>query len=241
MQPEPIGPLQVYSAGGSDRRGGGSGPAILLCHGFGATGDDLVPLARATDAGREVRWFFPEAPRALEFNGFTAGRAWWPIDIARIQELQRRGDVRALADELPPELASAREALEATLDELERSRNVRRDQLIIGGFSQGAMLATEIALHSERPFAGLAVLSGNLLCEDRWTEAARKTGPGLHAFLTHGRADQVLPFEGAVALRDLLLKAGGKIEWIGHNGQHEIPPAALNGLAAFARARLAAE
>jgi phospholipase/carboxylesterase len=240
MQPETIGPLQVYSAGGSDRRGGGSGPAILLCHGFGATGDDLVALARVVDAGPAVRWLFPEAPNALEFNGFVAGRAWWPIDIERLQQLQQRGQARALAGETPEGLASAREALEATIAELERSRGVRREQLILGGFSQGAMLATEIALHSERPFAGLCVLSGNLVSEDRWAEAARKTGPALHAFLTHGRADQILPFEGSVALRDLLLAAGAKVEWIAHNGQHEIPPAALSGLAAFARARLVA-
>ena len=36
MIPDLIGPLRVYATGGSDRRGGGDGPAVLLCHGFGA-------------------------------------------------------------------------------------------------------------------------------------------------------------------------------------------------------------
>jgi phospholipase/carboxylesterase len=239
MQPESIGPLKVYVTGGSDRRGGGNGPAILLCHGFGATGDDLVSLSRTVDVGQEVRWFFPEAPLALEFDGFLAGQAWWPIDLQRLQQLARRGQSRALVSETPAGLAEARAALEATIAELERTREVRPDQLIIGGFSQGAMLTTEIALHREgAEFAGLAVLSGNLLSEDRWTAAARKMGPRLHAFLTHGREDSILPFAGALALRDMLLSQGAKIEWVAHQGQHEIPPAALIGLAAFARSRL---
>src|SRR4051812_22852640 len=179
MTTQKIGPLRVTALGGGD------GPAILLCHGFGAPGDDLVALARVIDAGAGVRWFFPEAPIELGWGG----NAWWEIDLARIQMLQLRGQRRVLAAETPAGLDTARAALEATIAELERSHGVRRDALVIGGFSQGAMLTTEVALHADRPFAGLAVLSGNLLSEDRWTEAARRTGPSIHALLTHGQRD----------------------------------------------------
>ena len=222
-----MGPLRVVTTGRGD------GPAILLCHGFGAPGNDLVPLARVIDAGPGVRWFFPEAPLELEWGG----RAWWNIDIMRLQTLAMRGERRLLAGETPPGLDSARAALEATLDELERSHGVRREALVIGGFSQGAMLTTEIALHAERPFAGLVVLSGTLLSEDRWAEAARRTGPSIHALVTHGRNDPLLPFEGAEALRDLLVGAGADVDWLAHGGQHEIPPPALGRLGAFARTR----
>jgi phospholipase/carboxylesterase len=228
MPQQTIGPLRVTTFGSGD------GPAILLCHGFGAPGDDLVALARVIDAGSGVRWFFPEAPLALAWGG----RAWWEIDLERLQEAARRGQRRVLAGETPDGLAAARTALEATIAELERSFGVRRDALVIGGFSQGAMLTTEVALHAERPFAGLVVLSGNLLSEDRWTEAARRAGPSLHALLTHGRSDPLLPFEGAEALRDLLVAGGADVEWVAHRGQHEIPPAALDALGAFARKRL---
>src|SRR5690349_5665654 len=85
------GPLQVHRAGGSDRRGGGDGPAILLCHGFGAPGDDLVSLAQVIDTGAGVRWFFPEAPRTVDFGHGMTGRAWWLIDMMRRQELILRG------------------------------------------------------------------------------------------------------------------------------------------------------
>jgi phospholipase/carboxylesterase len=225
-----IGPLQVHALGRGD------GPAVLLCHGFGAPGEDLVPLARAVDAGPGVRWFFPEAPLELAWGG----RAWWELDITRLQTLMMRGQRRVLAAETPPGLAAAREALEATIAELTRNHGVRREALVLGGFSQGAMITTEIALHADPPFAGLVVLSGTLLSEDRWTEAARRAGPSLHALLTHGRSDPLLPFEGAEALRDLLVAAGADVEWIAHRGQHEIPGPALQALGAFARKRLGA-
>jgi phospholipase/carboxylesterase len=223
-----IGPLRVTSLGRGD------GPAVLLCHGFGAPGDDLVPLGRAIDAGPGVRWFFPEAPIELQWGG----RAWWEIDLMRLQMLHLRGVRRPLSAETPPGLAAARQALEETIAALESGFGVRREALVIGGFSQGAMLTTELALHADRPFAGLAVLSGNLLSEDRWKEAAQRTGPSVHALLTHGRSDPLLPFEGAEALRDLLAGAGADVDWLAHQGQHEIPASALEKLAAFARKRL---
>ncbi len=223
-----IGPLRVTTLGRGD------GPAILLCHGFGAPGDDLVSLGRAIDAGRGVRWFFPEAPLEVAWGG----RAWWEIDLMQIQARQLQGERRLPSDETPPGLAPARAALEATIDELVRAHGVRRDALVIGGFSQGAMITTEIALHAEEPFAGLVVLSGNLLSEDRWTEAARRTGPSIHALITHGQRDPLLPFEGAEALRDMLVAAGADVEWLAHRGQHEIPGPAVEKLAAFAKKRL---
>ncbi len=230
----PIRPLQVGPPCRIVALGRGDGPAILLCHGFGAPGDDLVSLARAVDAGSGVRWFFPEAPLELGWGG----RAWWEIDLARLQTLALRGQRSLLAAETPAGLAAARAALEATIDELERSHGVRREALVIGGFSQGAMLTTEVALHADRPFAGLVALSGNVISEDRWTEAAGRTGPSLHALLAHGRSDPLLPFEGAEALRDLLVSAGADVDWLAHGGQHEIPRPALERLATFARKRL---
>ncbi len=236
------GELDVWATGGEDRQGGGRGPAIVLCHGFGAQGDDLVSIARATDVGRDVRWFFPEAPIRLDFGGGQTGRAWWPIDMMRMQQAIARGESRSLAKETPPGLAEARALLEGALKDLEVSHAVRRDRLVLGGFSQGSMLTTEIALHAtERPFAGLAILSGTLLSEERWSEAVKASGPTIHAIVTHGRRDPILPFAGSEALRDLLVSNGADVEFVPHNGQHEIPQAALDALAKLARARLPLE
>ncbi len=55
--------------------------------------------------------------------------------------------------------------------------------------------------------------------------------------MSHGRTDQVLPFEGGEALRALLERSGARVTWTAHGGQHEIPPVVLEGLGAFARQR----
>src|SRR5580698_9241141 len=94
-------PLRVTALGRGD------GPAILLCHGYGAPGNDLVPLGRVIDAGTGVRWFFPEAPIELPWGG----RAWWNLDLLRLQELALRGQRRLLAGETPDGLDDARAAL----------------------------------------------------------------------------------------------------------------------------------
>ena len=238
MEPVSIGPLRVRAFGGEDRQGGGDGPAVLLCHGFGAPGDDLVALARAVDAGREVRWFFPEAPNAIDLGYGMTGRAWWKIDMARLESMIARRDRATLKAETPDGLSEARAALEACVEALERIHGVRRERLVLGGFSQGAMLTTELALHADRPFAGLAILSGALISAERWQAAAALTGRTLHALQSHGRADPILPFDGAEELRALLVESGAAVEFVPHGGQHEIPAVVLQRLGAFLRARL---
>jgi phospholipase/carboxylesterase len=234
-----LGDLNVWATGGEDREGGGTGPAIVLCHGFGAPGDDLVSLARVVEVDRATRWFFPEAPLEMDFGMGATGRAWWPIDMERMMTAASAGLVTALANETPEGLKKARAALEGVLDALEASHDVRRDRTILGGFSQGGMIATEVALFSHpRPFAGLAVLSGALISQDRWEEAAERSGASIIAIQSHGKRDPILPFGSGEALRDMLTKHGAKVTFVPHNGVHEIPPAALVALATLARERL---
>jgi phospholipase/carboxylesterase len=234
-----MGELDVWATGGDDRMGGGSGPAIALCHGFGAPGDDLVSLARVIDVGRDVRWFFPEAPLTIDFGMGQRGRAWWPIDMERLLGAVQGGRLEELRKDTPDGLKKARAALEGALDALESSHGVRRDKTILGGFSQGGMIATEIAVHAfDRPFAGLAVLSGTLLSEERWDAALARNGKNIHAIVAHGRRDPVLPFFGSEALRDLLTKHGATVTFVPHNGMHEIPNVALEALAKLAKERL---
>jgi phospholipase/carboxylesterase len=227
MKTTKIGPLTVRTLGD------GEGPTILFCHGFGAPGDDLCPLARAIDAGPGVRWFFPAAPLELDWGG----RAWWHVDIEERLALAARGRVEELRHDSPKGLAESRTMLEATLAALERDHGVQRDRLIIGGFSQGAMLTTEIALASESAYAGLVILSGTLIREEEWTAGARARGASLHALMSHGRRDPLLRFEDAEALRALLEGAGASVEWVEHGGQHEIPPVVLERMGAFVRRR----
>src|ERR1700722_17433307 len=109
MREAVLGGLRVRITGGTDRDGGGNGPVVVLLHGFGAPGDDLVSLWRTPRVPAATRFIFPEAPRELG-PGYMGGRAWWMIDMARLQQAIARGDARD-SDEVPAGLDAARAAL----------------------------------------------------------------------------------------------------------------------------------
>jgi len=104
-----IGGLTLRLTGGTDGKGGGDGPTVMLLHSFGAPGDDLVPLADVLDVPAGTRWVFPEAPLSLNM-GFGESRAWWIIDMNRIQADRAAGLVRDMSMEIPKGLALARNA-----------------------------------------------------------------------------------------------------------------------------------
>jgi phospholipase/carboxylesterase len=231
MKTEKFGPLRVRLCGGSDGDGGGDGPLVVLLHGFGAPGDDLVPLWRVLGAPRGARFAFPAAPIALSGWGLMGdSRAWWEIDIARLQMDLMTGSIERLAREVPDGLMEAREQLVSTLDALERALGVAQENVYLGGFSQGAMLSCDTALRTKRPFAGLVLLSGALIAEDEWRPLMTARA-GLKVFQSHGTHDPILPFRGAELLRDALTSAGLVVTFQSFRGQHEIPETVLQKLA----------
>ena len=231
MREVQLGGLKVRLTGGRDGHGGGNGPVVMLLHGFGAPGDDLVPLADVIEAPSATRWVFPEAPLSLNM-GFGDARAWWIIDFARIQADREAGRIRDLSIEVPQGLALARERLLTFLKELPRQLPIDYKHTVIGGFSQGAMLTCDAALHTDYPFAGLVQLSGNLLAKEVWTPLMPKRN-GFPVFQSHGMQDDILPNIGAERLRDALTKSGLAVEWHSFRGGHEIPESVLWRLSTF--------
>jgi phospholipase/carboxylesterase len=236
MKVEQLGGLKVRLTGGTDGRGGGDGPVVVLLHGWGAPGDDLVPLGQEIDAPRGTRYAFPEAPLPLQmgFGGpsSASGRGWWMLDIEKRQREIAAGRARDLYRKVPEGLAEARAKVIALLDELERRLGAK--PIVLGGFSQGAMLACDVALHTGKPLAGLVMLSGTLLAADEWTPLMPKR-KGLRVFQSHGSVDPLLPSFMAEQLRDLLDQAGLSVEWVGFRGGHEIPSVVLERLGVFLR------
>jgi len=223
--------LTVAIGGGPDGRGGGDGPAVVLLHGFGAPGNDLVPLARLLGLPPAVRWVFPAAPLQLEMP-FVDARAWWMIDIARLERAQASGDTEAFTRGEPVGMAEANARVVALLDEVEGALGVTDERLVLGGFSQGAMLALDVVLRAERRVAALCLLSGTLLCEEIWTPLLERLR-GLPVFQSHGTSDPLLPFAAAQRLHELMLAARVDPAWVTFPGGHEIPTAVLDRLREF--------
>jgi len=207
---------------------------VILLHGWGAPGDDLVPLGEElAQPGRLL--VFPEAP----LPAMAGGRAWWPLDLARMQAARVRGDERALRQETPPGLAEARARVTALVTEVSRQTGVAASDVVIGGFSQGAMVATDVTLASPGLVGGLAVLSGSITAEAEWRAHLPQLASGLPVFVSHGRGDPVLPFTFAEAVVELFQQAGHPVTWVPFDGGHGIPGVVLTRLETFLSAHAA--
>lgn len=235
MKIEKLGALDARIAGGTDREGGGDGPVVVLLHGFGAPGDDLAPLWRVLDVPRGTRFVFPAAPLELAYAyGMGDARAWWMIDMVALDRAVREGRFRDLGKDVPDGLEDARAKVIGLLDAVEERLRPPPGKLLLGGFSQGAMLALDVALHDPRPLAGLALWSTTFLAEEVWSPrmAARA---GLPVLQSHGTADPLLPFAVAEKLRDRLIGAGLEVDFVPFRGAHEIPPVVLQRFGALAQ------
>lgn len=197
---------------------------VVCLHGYGADKHDLAPLAQELETKRALKWVFPDAPLTLDWGG----KAWWPIDVAAFEAAQRGGKPRDLSGGEPAGLAEAREAMLGLLKELA----VEPEKLVLMGFSQGSMLAVDLALRLPIAPAGVAILSGTLVdAQSLRALAPKKKGPRF--FQSHGSVDPILGFPQALALEKELKGAG----WDGglqrFEGGHAIPGDVLESLGAW--------
>lgn len=214
--------------------------AVVLCHGFGAPATDLVPLASELVAlkpelGPRVRWVFPAAPLSLAALGMPHGRAWFHLPMEVLMGQERNWD--EFARSTPEGLPRARRALLSLLSALSAATKLPYGRMVLGGFSQGGMVTTDLALRLEEAPAGLCILSGTLVCQDEWKARAEKR-QGLPVLQAHGRYDDVLAFHAAERLCRLLTEAGLSVDFLPFNGPHTIAPEELERMAAFIHARL---
>lgn len=196
---------------------------VVLLHGYASSASDLSPFASAL--GLDLRFVFPEAPHAL-----VRGRGWWSIDEeARARD--RAVGPRDLSALDPPTIAELRARVGELLDHV----TLPGLPLVIGGFSQGAMLACDVALHDPRAFAGLVLLSGARIRATEWAPRL-SSRRGLPVFVSHGRSDDDLSFDAAAALAKELETGGLAVTFFPFDGGHEVPLVAWRALKKFLRA-----
>lgn len=215
-----LGGIDILEKPGDPQQG-----TIVLLHGFGADAYDLAPLCNTYDG---PTWIFPQGPLEIPFSPTHTGRAWFPVDIELLTRAIQERRLNDVFKAFPPELNGARDSVDALLDDL----NIPRSQIILGGFSQGAILAVETALHSPLRCGGLVIFSGTLINEASWRRLAPIHG-GTPFFQSHGTHDPLLPLPNAQALTHLLQEGGLKGELHTFNGGHDIPSLILKQLTSF--------
>jgi len=208
---------------------GGSGPpTLVLLHGYGSSAERWIPFTQTIQWPSNGRFVLPQAAETtVPPDGPVDGRAWWRLDLAsRVPPGTSIADFAAFR---PPGLAVAAGLVE---DRLRDRRTVPRGPVILGGFSQGAMVASEVAFRSRVRLAALVILSGTVVDEPSWESHFRQR-QGLPVFVSHGRRDTALSFEIADRFRRKLEAAGLQVTWCPFEGGHEIPATVIVALNAF--------
>jgi phospholipase/carboxylesterase len=167
---------------------------VVLCHGLGADGHDLIDLAPGWAAVVPDALFASVHAPETHYSGF--GRQWWAVADRR-PEVMEAGVRRAAG------------FLNGFLDAELRRLGLPDDAYALMGFSQGAMTVLFTGLR--RPVAPRAILafSGALLVPEALTQEIRNRAPVL---LVHGEDDDVVPASRSRAAEQALRAAGVPVE-----------------------------
>ncbi len=171
---------------------------VVVMHGRGADMNDLADLAPMLDAAGGCRFVFPNASKPFEpYPGMAMGWTWfegWPPNHESVVE--SRGEMLRF------------------LDEVTQKYPTPEGKLIVGGFSQGALMALDSGLRTTLKLAGIIVMSGGLYEPDL---PDLPSHAGLPVLIAHGTADEVVPVNYARRARRVLEDAGLDVEY------HEYP------------------
>jgi phospholipase/carboxylesterase len=171
------------------KAGGAPKQLIVLLHGIGADGNDLISLAPYYQSVLpQAHIVSPNAPFPYDMAPF--GYMWFSIGSLDT----RMNGVRAAAP-----------LLDAFLDVELGCHRLTDAELLLVGFSQGAMMALHVGLRRARAPAGIISHSGMLVADARFAIEIKNRPPVL---LTHGSADEVLP-PACLPAAEAVLKAAG--------------------------------
>ncbi|MGH6872707.1 MAG: alpha/beta hydrolase [Rhizomicrobium sp.] len=167
---------------------------VVLCHGYGADGNDLIGLAPMwQQLLPTVAFAAPNAPEPCA--GSPMGYQWFPISRLDPGEIQRG-------------VEQAAPVLDAYLDAELSRHELSGDRLALVGFSQGTMLSLQVGLRrATKPFA-IVGYSGALAGAP--PESGADTPPIL---LAHGGSDPMIPADALFASAGALGRAGACVQW----------------------------
>ena len=186
--------------------------ALVLLHGRGTDEHDLAPLVDELDPGRRLFGATPRGPLRL-----PPGGAHWYV-VRRVGYPDRETFEASFA------------LLESFLNELAAETGVPIERTVLGGFSQGAVMAYALGLGRGRPSpAGIIGLSG-FLPEVEGFELDLEGRPGLPVAIGHGTYDPVIGVEFGRAARERLEQAGAALTYRESPMPHSVDPSFLHDL-----------
>ena len=173
----------------SPRSGGAADSLVVMLHGIGASGDDLIGLADGLGADLPGAAFHsPDAPSP--FSEAPSGRQWYA-----------RAPIEGRADGV----RSVEPIVNAYVDELLDGYGLEPSRCVLLGFSQGSIVAIHTAPRRKAALGGVVAFSGAMVTGDTLQAEVASKPPFV---LVHGTADPVLPPGGTETAAEQLTKVG---------------------------------
>ena len=191
--------------------GGSPKQIVLLLHGYGSSGADLITLAPHWQRDLPGALFLaPNAPRRL--SNLSSGYQWWPLSAFTPQALASGA-------------ASAAPAIEAFIERKLQQYGLTEANLAVVGFSQGAMMALHVGLRRPRQIAAIVGYSGMMTGGHELAHLPITRPPVL---LVHGSADPVVPVAALHAAKTQLERLGVDVTThISTGVAHSVDPVGL--------------
>lgn len=182
-------------------RSGAARKLVVILHGYGADGNDLIGLGHEwADFLPGVAFAAPNAHEACWQN--PAGRQWFALSQRDPRELWEGA-------------CAAAPIIDAYIDAQLQARGLSESDLALAGFSQGAMMALHVGLRRKKAPAAILAYSGALVGPEHLAQAiGGRTQDALPAmFLVHGTHDEVIPVDAMIAATNAIAAAGGACQW----------------------------
>ncbi len=182
---------------------------VLLVHGYGADGNDLIPLGKYWQASLpDTAFVAPNAPEPCELSPF--GRQWFSLSQYD-PDLQRRDPVAGaeVFNRMTEGARRAQTAIDAYLSRELETYGLQHGDMAFVGFSQGTMVSLYTGLREKAAPAGILGYSGTLVGADALPSELTCRPP---ICLVHGEEDDIVRFPALSFSYEALKQVGLTVE-----------------------------
>ena len=177
--------------------GGAPKQLVILLHGYGADGNDLIGLGKAWASYLpDAAFISPHAPEALP-GQFFGSRQWFNLEMRSEREWEEG-------------VRRAQPGLTAFIVEEARKAQLPLGSVALVGFSQGTMMALQVGLRLPEAPAAIVGFSGHLAGTTQLAAEIKVKPPVL---LIHGADDEVIPCQAIHLARNALAAVGVAVQW----------------------------
>ena len=195
--------------------------SVIWLHGLGADGYDFAPVVDMLNLA-QVRFILPHAPTmAVTRNNGYVMPAWY--DLYAPSESQREDLVGITRSE---------DYLNSLIEN-EIKRGIASDKIVLAGFSQGGAIALHTATRYPKKLAGVLALSTYLPLKATLAKQAHAANLATPIFMAHGRADDIISLDRALASRFSLQESGFTVQWHEYAMAHSVCAEEINDIRLF--------